>query len=108
MMKYELWMKNYEGWRMNDDGCWFQAVEGFCRLTDKLTDGQTNRLCDCRVAFLTEKWEMLDVLEIWDLWYVGDVRNVRYVGDLILDCTTHNLNFEKWLQMEGKIGQIRI
>ena len=31
----EGWMKNDECWRMNDEGWWFQAVEGFC-------DGQTN------------------------------------------------------------------
>ena len=47
----EGWMKNDECWRMNDEGWWFQAVEGFC-------DGQTNErtdICDCRVAFATEK-----------------------------------------------------
>ena len=43
-------MKNDEGWRMNDEGWWFQVVEGFCRLTDERTD-----ICECRVAFATEK-----------------------------------------------------
>ena len=42
-------MKNEDEWRMNDEGGWFQAVEGFCKLTDKQTD-----ICDCRVAFVTE------------------------------------------------------
>ena len=34
---------------MNDEGWWFQAVEGFCRQTNKQTD-----ICDCRVTFATE------------------------------------------------------
>ena len=38
LMKNE-WMKNDEGWMMKDEGWWFQAVEGFCRLTN----GRTNR-----------------------------------------------------------------
>ena len=46
----EGWMKNDEGWRMNDDGWWFQAVEGFWLQTDRITD-----ICECRVAFVTEK-----------------------------------------------------
>ena len=29
----EEWMKD-EGWMMKDEGWWFQAVEGFCRLTN--------------------------------------------------------------------------
>ena len=48
------WMKNDEGWRMNDEGWWFQAVEGFCRQTNERTDRRTD-ICDCRVAFATEK-----------------------------------------------------
>ena len=35
---------------MNDEGWWFQAVEGFCFMTD----WQTDNICDCRVAFATE------------------------------------------------------
>ena len=34
-------MKNDEGWRMNDEVWWFQAVERFLWLTDKRTDGRT-------------------------------------------------------------------
>ena len=54
-MKVEWWrmIKKDEGWRMNDEGWWFQAVEGFLWLTDRLTDGRTD-ICDCRVAFATE------------------------------------------------------
>ena len=44
-------MKDDEGWMKDDEGWWFQAVEGFCRRTDGRTD-----ICDCRVAFATEKW----------------------------------------------------
>ena len=43
-------MKNNEGWRMNDEGWWFQALEGFLWLID----GQMNKwtdICKCRVAF---------------------------------------------------------
>ena len=50
MKNDKVWMKNDEGWKMNDEGWWFQAVEGFCFMTDKQTD-----ICDCRVAFATEK-----------------------------------------------------
>ena len=39
-----------EEWKMNVVGWWFQAVEGFCFQTDKRID-----ICDCRVAFVTEK-----------------------------------------------------
>ena len=41
--------KMKEGWMKNDIGWWFQAIEGFCRLTDERTD-----ICECRVAFETE------------------------------------------------------
>ena len=34
---------------MKDEGWWFQAVEGFCFMTDERTD-----ICNCRVAFVTE------------------------------------------------------
>ena len=50
----EGWMKNDEGWNMNDEGWWFQAVEGFCFMTDERTNKRTD-ICDCRVAFPTEK-----------------------------------------------------
>ena len=51
MMKNdEEWMKYDEGWMMKDEGWWFQAVEGFWLRTDGRTD-----ICDCRVAFATEK-----------------------------------------------------
>ena len=43
-------MMKDEGWRINDEGWWFQAVEGFCFMTD----WQTDNICDCRVAFATE------------------------------------------------------
>ena len=49
----EEWIKNDQGWRMNDDD--FKLLRGFC---DWLTDRQTNELtdiCECRVAFVTEK-----------------------------------------------------
>ena len=54
----EGWMNNDEGWwrmkdkwwRMNDEGWWFQAVEGFWWWTNRRTG-----ICDCRVAFTTEK-----------------------------------------------------
>ena len=50
MKNDKAWMKNDEGWKMNDEGWWFQAVEGFCFRTHERTD-----ICDCRVAFATEK-----------------------------------------------------
>ena len=54
MKSDEGWIKNYEGWRMNDEGWWFQVVEGFCRQTDERMNGWTD-ICECRVAFATEK-----------------------------------------------------
>ena len=54
----EGWMKNDEGRMMNDEGWWFQAVEGFCRQTDERTDERTD-ICECRVAFATEKVKSL-------------------------------------------------
>ena len=38
----EGWMKNDERWRINDAVWWFQAVEGFCVMTEERTDGWTN------------------------------------------------------------------
>ena len=35
-------MKNDEGWKMNDEGWWFQAVEGFCFMTEERTNERTN------------------------------------------------------------------
>ena len=46
-------MMKVEGWMMKDDD--FKLLRGFC---DWLTDGQTNErtdICECRVAFATEK-----------------------------------------------------
>ena len=42
-MKERWWrmMKDDEGWMKTDEGWWFQAVEGFCRRTDRQTDQQT-------------------------------------------------------------------
>ena len=54
MKNDEGWMKNDVGWKMNDEERWFQAVEGFGFMTDEWTDRQTY-ICDCRVAFMTEK-----------------------------------------------------
>ena len=34
---------------MNDEGWWFQAVQGFCWQMDNQTD-----ICNCRVAFAFE------------------------------------------------------
>ena len=59
----EGWMKNYEGWwrmneewwRMNEE--WWKMIISSCwgvLLTDGQTDGRTD-ICDCRVAFATEK-----------------------------------------------------
>ena len=53
MIKYEWRMMKDERWRMKDEGWCFQAVEGFCFMTDERMDGQTD-ICDCRVAFATE------------------------------------------------------
>ena len=49
MMENEWRMMKDEGWRMKDDD--FKLLRGF-------DNGQTNRrtdICDCRVAFATEK-----------------------------------------------------
>ena len=54
MKNDEEWMKNDEEWKMNDEGWWFQAVE----VLKGFALGQTNErtdICDCRVAFATEK-----------------------------------------------------
>ena len=51
MKNDEGWLKNDKGWKMNDEGWWFQAVEGFCFMT---TNERTD-ICNCRVAFVTEK-----------------------------------------------------
>ena len=50
MKNDEGWRMNEEGWGMNDEGLWFQAVEGFWWWTNRRTG-----ICDCRVAFTTEK-----------------------------------------------------
>ena len=34
-MNEEWWMKNEEGWMRNDEGWWFQAVERFCRQSNR-------------------------------------------------------------------------
>ena len=52
-------MKNDEGWMINELGWWFQAIEGFCRRTNEQTTGRTD-ICDCRVAFATEKVTFID------------------------------------------------
>ena len=57
MKNDEKLLKNDEGWKMNDEGWWFQAVEGFCFKTNGRTNERTD-ICDCRVAFATEKISM--------------------------------------------------
>ena len=39
MKNDEGWGMNDEGWGMNDEGWRFLAVEGFCRQTDRQTNG---------------------------------------------------------------------
>ena len=52
-MNEEWWRMMMDEWRMmKDEGWWFQAVEGFCRQTDRRTDN----ICDCRVVFATENY----------------------------------------------------
>ena len=49
-MKDEWRMMKDEGWMMKDDD--FKLLRGFdYGQTDERTD-----ICDCRVAFVTEKW----------------------------------------------------
>ena len=64
-----------EGWIKNDEGWWFQAVEGFCfRRTD---------ICNCRVAFVTEKG-----------WFKCQYKNRKHY--LILN----KMSFSLWLFLE--------
>ena len=51
---------------MNDEGWWFQAVEGFWFMTDERTNGRTD-ICDCRVAFATESLPILGKLQKWGM-----------------------------------------
>ena len=51
-------MNDVEWWKMKDDG--LRILN--CVLTDELTDGQTD-ICDCRVAFATEK-------EFWHICFL--------------------------------------
>ena len=65
----EGWMKNDEGWMkdewemMKDEGCvmkdeGFKLLRGFASWrTDRRTDERTD-ICECRVAFATENWNM--------------------------------------------------
>ena len=64
----EGWMKNDERWRINDAVWWFQAVEGFWFMTDRQTDKRTD-ICDCRVAFATEKGE-----QSWNIPFSEKIR----------------------------------
>ena len=53
MTKDDWRMMKDERWRMDDDD--FKLLKGFAlRLTDRRTDRRTD-ICDCRVAFATEK-----------------------------------------------------
>ena len=71
MKSDEEWWRMNEGWRMNDGGWWFQDVKGFWLRTDGQTDRITD-ICECRVAFATEKnvvtdtYIMFSVIS-WDL-----------------------------------------
>ena len=50
-----------EEWMMKDDD--FKVLRGLCDwLTDRLTDKQTD-ICECRVAFATEKNEKSDIIQ---------------------------------------------
>ena len=63
-LKVAKWMKdewrtmNFEGWMMKDDD--FKLLRGFC---DWQTDEQTD-ICECRVAFATEKFPSTGVLTL--------------------------------------------
>ena len=62
------WRMNEEWWRMNDEGWWFQAVEGFWWQTDERTD-----ICDCRVAFASEK-----VKTVFNPWIMAKKYEIKY------------------------------
>ena len=60
-------IKDDEGWMMNEEWWWFQAVDGFLWLTDRQTD-----ICECRVAFATEKThghQSLFLYHVLDWWH---------------------------------------
>ena len=57
MKNDKVWMKNDEIWMMKDDD--FKLLKGFAL-------GQTNErtdICDCRVAFATEKVVKMSILD---------------------------------------------
>ena len=53
MKNDEGWMKNDELWRVNYEGSWFQAVEGFWM-----------DICECRVALATDNYFHLNNISI--------------------------------------------
>ena len=60
-MQNEGWMMKVEWWRMKVEGCMMKDEglkmkdEGFGGFDNRQTDRWTD-ICDCRVAFVTEKW----------------------------------------------------
>ena len=77
--KDEWWSLNDEGWIMNHEG-W---IEGFCWQIDKLTD-----ICDCRVAFATEKWIRL-LLRIYRVWWLVFYPSFSWTTSIFKSCFLH-------------------
>ena len=91
---------------MNDEGWWFQAVEGFLWRTDGRTD-----ISDCRVAFATEKVTWLTQWnEGTNIWMVMRFKSSLYGREQYqyfnysLSITVHSLSNKSRIQVVGVIN----
>ena len=75
-----LWTKNDNDSRVNDEGCWVQAVNSFC---DWLIDGQTN-ICECRDSFATANGQ-----------YVSPSRAMSHINTMNKFINIYNENIYK-------------
>ena len=99
MMEHKLRMMKDEWWMKNDEGWWVQAVEGFCRQTDRMTDRRTD-IGNCRVAFVTENIFTCRI-NYHAEWFVTTLKTedqfLRVSKVLVIRLYTIRLSSKTWL-----------
>ena len=91
-MKEEcMWMVEEESRMKNDEGWWFQAVDGFWLWTEKLTD-----ICECRVAFETENlfpfFHSFKLVSTFETSKQRSKQSQTLLNDIVLQTFQNNLH----------------
>ena len=76
-------MKDDEGWKMNDEGWWFQAVEGFCRRTDGQTFAIVESLSRLKITYKISWSKCIYLIQTFGHKYGGTIYGFLFTSDIV-------------------------